>query len=378
MKSWWIEPRDSLMIGDGRPKGLGVGIRSLSFPWPSTLAGFIRTRVGSDREGRFVLTREEALGLLEVSVKGPLLAEDRGGSEAPRVWVPTPRDAIWHAPEGASEEERRLGRGLQCRRLVPRALPDGVQVDDEQDGLEVLDVVDPSDFPKGKAAQGPAFLSWSAFEEWLVSPPGRTRVYEERPGLDPLPGERRVHVSIDPETGTAAEGRLFETEMLRFALPTDRARYRGEIRRFGLLVGCDDARLKPGVGHLGGERRISRVDEAGSWPGFPEGFEPTGRRVRLVLLTPGIFAKGYRPRELDGATLVAAAVDRPAIISGWDMAARGPKATRRMATAGTVYWYELDEGVDVAEWARRHWMTSLCDDAQDARDGFGLCAVGVA
>ena len=99
-------------------------------------------------------------------------------------------------------------------------------------------------------------------------------------------------------------------------------------------------------------------------------------RARVVLLTPALFAEGAVPQQIRGAQVVAAAVGRPQPISGWDMAARGPKPTRRMAPAGSVYWVDLT-GQDPAEWARRVHLKGICSDEQDSRDGFGLAAVGV-
>jgi CRISPR-associated protein Cmr3 len=109
----------------------------------------------------------------------------------------------------------------------------------------------------------------------------------------------------------------------------------------------------------------------------PPPLSPANRRLRLILVTPGIFEHGYRPSQLEGASLIAAAVGRPETISGWDHARRCPKICRRMAPAGSVYWIELDKGIDPQEWINRHWMQSISDSPQDRRDGFGLVMIGV-
>ena len=77
--------------------------------------------------------------------------------------------------------------------------------------------------------------------------------------------------------------------------------------------------------------------------------------------------------------VVAAAVPRAQIVSGWDFAAGGPKASRRMAAAGSVYWVELPADLDAAAWLAKVWMKCIPNpkNPQDSRDGFGLCAVGV-
>jgi CRISPR-associated protein Cmr3 len=63
-----IEPRDPLCFTDGRGTQ-GAALRTLSFPWPSTLAGLVRARAGSDRDGRFIHRRLD--DLRRVGVRGP-------------------------------------------------------------------------------------------------------------------------------------------------------------------------------------------------------------------------------------------------------------------------------------------------------------------
>lgn len=73
-----IEPRDSLIVRDGRPftNSPGARARSLPFPLPQTLAGAYRSRRGLQEGLRFP---EEAERVLSWGVKGPLLAEEGEG-----------------------------------------------------------------------------------------------------------------------------------------------------------------------------------------------------------------------------------------------------------------------------------------------------------
>ncbi len=112
--------------------------------------------------------------------------------------------------------------------------------------------------------------------------------------------------------------------------------------------------------------------------------------VRVVLLTPAVFAAGWKPgndpeqnqllasRAGVEPRLVAACVPRAETISGWDFALRRPKATRRLVSSGSVYWIDL-EGTpqDRVAWAEEVMMKNVSDTEQDRRDGFGLAAVGV-
>lgn len=154
--------------------------------------------------------------------------------------------------------------------------------------------------------------------------------------------------------------------------------------------------LAPGLVPGGGERRLCRWLEANKaeLPSMPEAVvkhvEGPGDTVllRVMLLTPAVFRNGWRPGSGNGELLAvkdelkvslrAASVARPITLSGWDFAARQPKATRRAAAAGSVYWIELHGKPEVRlQWAREVWMNNISDEVQDRRDGFGLAMLGV-
>ena len=382
MTSWLLAPRDSLMVQDGRPCYAGQSLRSLDFPWPSSLAGFVRTTVGRHpKTGEFQLDPKDAL---RIEVKGPLLARFNPNDEkAPPVYyAPAPLDVLWQKPDNDSDI-------LMRYRLKPdenSELPAGYTHDLQGKGLRLLDLVS-DERPKGKPTSGVPFWRWDDLEAWLLSPITQPDEPPKTFGLSQLVREKRTHVAIDPETQTAEDSKLFGTEMLRFTRRIEGDGKQKKYEHYALAFSCDDKRLKAGVGCLGGERRLSMLSASSApLPPFPEDRFPKDKTLlRVILLTPAIFKQGFRPADPPDATLVAAAVGRPSIISGWDMAAtnqRGkkgaPKATRRMAPAGSAYWFQLNDGVDPVAWARSRWMTSLCDDEQDKRDGFGLCVVGVA
>lgn len=357
--AWIVEPRDTLIVRDSRPISDGVPMRSVAFPWPSSIAGLARTRAGSDEAGRFVCPDPERLKDIEVA--GPWLVELDPEGGVKQAFVPAPADCLWDP----SEDD---GSRLERRRLVPGSLAEGEMTDLPGD----LRPVFAEDAPERKPAKdAPAFWSWAEMSAWLCAPQAKSLHSKADFGLPALLREVRTHVAVGAETGTAVDGQLFSTEGLRFY--TDKGR-----NRLALAFRCGDDQVKAGGVHLGGERRLSRLTRAsaGAELSRPEGLSGC-RTLRLVLITPGIFEAGWRPKDMKGAELVAAAVGRPEVVSGWDFVARGPKKCRRMAPAGSVYWYELADGVDADAWIDEHWMKCVSDDAQDRRDGFGLCVVGV-
>ncbi|MCA9543438.1 MAG: type III-B CRISPR module-associated protein Cmr3 [Myxococcales bacterium] len=381
MSHYLIDPRDPLVLRDGRASD--TEMRTLPFPWPSTTTGCLRTLTGTSAKGRFELSTAEAL---RIPVAGPLLADEQGN-----LLPPSPADCLWNRPDDApAGDETQVER----RRLAPLdALPAGAAYG--ADGLNDLKLLAPTDnggeMPKAKAASAPAFWRWSDFARWLQSRPTAMERCERSAFLAPLPVERRIHVKIDAETQTAEDGMLFSTQAVVFAHGKE---------RFQLAVRCPDERLArkvPDNGvavHVGGKRRLSFLRPATArWPDFgtvfPNGLEVgAGRIARIILLTPGLFEAGWRPSDAQlGGQLIAAAVGRPQVISGWGIVEKdpddrsrgqfGPKAIRRMAPAGSVYWVRLPDGVDPNAWARARWFQGVCDTEQDRLDGFGLCVVGV-
>ncbi|MGQ9756041.1 MAG: type III-B CRISPR module-associated Cmr3 family protein, partial [Desulfotomaculales bacterium] len=118
MTVWIIEPRDPLIVRDGRPFGPVPGARavSLAFPFPSTTTGALRTRDGLDAVGRF--QPSEIPQVKKINVRGPLLVElDAGTGDITRWLVPAPADALL-----LDHEPSETGRSM-LKRLVPLQLP---------------------------------------------------------------------------------------------------------------------------------------------------------------------------------------------------------------------------------------------------------------
>ncbi|KHG65652.1 MULTISPECIES: type III-B CRISPR module-associated protein Cmr3 [Thermus] len=357
-----IEPRDSLIVRDGRPftNSPGARARSLPFPLPQTLAGAYRSRRGLQEGLRFP---EEAERVLSWGVKGPLLAEEGEGGW--RLLAPRPLDAV------------RLGETVYP--LAPLEPPEGAGTNLPQDLLPVA-LEDPS--LKEKPGRLPSWWYWENFQNWLLNPHTGFRV-EGQDG--PVP-EVRTHVSLDPSTGTGLEGALFQTQGLEFRVKRKRDKESGFGGRLALVLWPEDGVSVEGIHPLGGERRLAYWHSGGPQiPLVPERLVEAllqNRAARLVLLTPAFFHGAYLPEEgrFLGATAVAAAVGRPLVVSGWDLKAGRPKPTRRAVPAGSVYFLRLPQAwgeAEVREWIAGIWFQNLSDREQDRKDGYGLAALGV-
>ncbi|MGO0122924.1 type III-B CRISPR module-associated Cmr3 family protein [Desulfothermobacter acidiphilus] len=376
MNLWIIEPRDPLIVRDGRPFGPfpGARARSLDFPFPSTIAGAVRTRAGLDEKGFFQEDKEDKIEeLKKIQVKGPLLVEldDRG--EIACWLVLAPADALLLGSE----------RELMLKRLVPLQLPEGAQTN-LPDSLEWTVGLTRRD-PRKPFGRAPRYWYWEFFERWLLAP-GEDKVSLNELGHDGPVRESRMHVGIKPKTRTADEekGALFQTQGLEFTSAREKL---SGARRLGLAVATDASGLKPGLAPLGGERRLAFWRPSGKpLPPIPKELVQQivkQRSCRLILLTPAYFEEGWKPswllEEREGVKplLEAAALKRYETVSGWDLKERKPKPTRRLAPAGTVYFLRLEgEKAAVQRWVEKIWLECVSDGEQERRDGFGLAVLG--
>ncbi|NPA76847.1 MAG: type III-B CRISPR module-associated protein Cmr3 [Candidatus Diapherotrites archaeon] len=378
MKLWLIEPRDPLIFRDGRPFNATPGARAvtLPFPYPSTLAGVIRTRAGWTTKG-FAVSRVEELKRL--AVRGPFLVELTQEGNLGKWLFPAPADALL-----LKSKSKSLARRVWLR---PVRLPAGVQTKAlEEDLLPVSANPAVTEKPYVPA---PRFWEWEYLQEWLTSPhPKESEVSPGALGLKELPREERIHVHINTKTGTALEKHLFQTVGLSFVQAVENGQPAFRNARFFALAITTEADFQAGVGFVGGERRIAEWRPAnGELPHPPAKLKETIVKTgyaRLMLVTPGHFQKGYLPSWLKDAvpglniTVIAAALpQRPQVVSGWDFEKSHPKPSRRLVPAGSVYFLKL-EGNESArkDFVERLWLAPISDAEQDRLDGFGLALVG--
>lgn len=394
--TWIIEPRDPLLVRDGRPFGPDPGARatSLPFPFPSTLAGGIRTRAGVNEEGIFQYTSADTAALQHLKklrIRGPLLVElalDGGDIERDAWFVPAPHDALLLQLSG--QEAGEVAAPIQ--RLVSLERPPGAQTDLDQQELLLVGQSRVDELKKPQPG-APAYWSWENFKIWLLNPSGFAA--EARPvsqlGLPHLVREQRLHVSIATDSETAKDGMLFETSGLEFTAPGAGKQRLRKARRLALAIVAEDSdySIRSGLAALGGERRLVTWRKSSvALPDCPAELAAaiiTARRCRVFLLTPACFTQGYRPTWLQEEAakygvqieLEAIAVQRPQVVSGWDIARGKPKPSRRLAPAGTVLFLSM-KGTETAlrEWIDRTWMQCISDKDEDRADGFGLAVLG--
>lgn len=385
MTIWFIEPRDPLIVRDGRPFDASPGAQatSLAFPFPSTTTGGVRTRAGLV-DGIFDKSKIDVVKTIKV--RGPLLVQltqDETDFDPDKWLAPAPADALLFG-----EKEQ-----VTCERLVPLQPFAESQTDFDQNntgnlalvGMEVTNLHKP-------AKEVPQYWYWDQFQKWLIKPSDFSNQREldtSTLGHNGPKREYRTHVSIDPEKGVARDGDLFGTSGMEFThTGTTKEKHIDEFRQLALAVVVEEnLDIKEGLTGFGGERRFVRWRKSASdLPQCPAKIEEAIVRdhaCRVHLLTPACFKEGYRPTELEALrngckpTLKAIAIQRPQVVSGWDLATGKPKSTRRLAPAGSVFFLSL-EGNDgaIKNWIKQIWMQCISDEETDRNDGFGLAVLG--
>jgi CRISPR-associated protein Cmr3 len=383
MKTWIIEPRDPLIARDGRPFTADPGARakSLSFPFPSTTAGTVRTRYGYGRPGYTGFDEKLIEEVKKIQVQGPLLVELGTEGEIKDWLLPAPLDAVLFEDEANTKQ-------AHIKQLVVCRLSEGMRTD-LPSSLIPVGFASYDEISKRKPYKdAPRFWKKGEYLDWLAKPRDRQSVEIKELGHNGPVGESRVHVKIDPKSQAAEKEFLYQTSGLEFCRKIDK-----EFRRLALAVRTAAA-LFEGIAPLGGEQRQSYWRE--SPEPFPSCCDEVRRRIksdkacRLILLTPAHFRYGFYPDWLLQSkndvtpTLVAAASGRPQVVSGWDYDIRKPKPTRRLTPAGSVFFLKLNGNEqNIDQWIDAIWMKCVSDDdengvsCQTRSDGFGLAVLGV-
>jgi len=408
-----ITAHDPIIARDGRPfgKDQGIRMRSLDWPYPSVLVGSLRTMLGKNDGG---FTDAKVKQLLDIAVAGPLPMKGK------QLYLPLPKDILVRKTDGKMiaiplrPAEMRGGEGCDFpeESLIPTMLPAAIDEDFKPEKM-------------------PAFWSMEKMIDWLLNQSGSDFTLCLNPTIDvdedDSTGEQddvdkegnkekscflkspekdeRVHTGINSKTGVAAveEGLLFMSVGLDLA-----TKEKGGSICLAAKVESEDsfgtriAKLNE-IHPFGGERRLAhwaRIEKPTGW-NCPKDIsskleQSDSKKIRMVLATPAIFSNGWLPGWLKNVNgflegtppkasddlklrLISACVDRWNPISGWSAEAksRGPKAIRRLVPAGSVYFFEIQNGKKASALAKSKWLESVCDDQQDRKDGFGLAVWGI-
>ncbi len=388
MKNYCLDALAPLVFRGGKPFGAQSDTEDILFPFPSSVAGLIRSQVmwqkqwgfEQEHEGRGQLTHQQVQELQQIATQGPFLVRYEANNQI-TVLVPKPADALYFKDPKHSEK-------IKLMRLAPQGIANKEECgcDLPRDLLPVKMVTD----VKGKPQGGAAYwclndsLRWQAGEELSFDE-------VQQHGAQTLSIETRTHVALDDVSFAASEGKLFQTAAYDLGHQA-KAKHGGwQEQHYGFLIRTTQE-LPDSLVRFGGEGRLSRLttaqlkgDEFKVSNQLVEDIKQQGG-LRLTLLTPAIFANGWLPSWLDQTTLEgvlphtnikvklrAVAADRWLPVSGWDLNQHKPKAMRKAVAAGAVYWFECcsDDLDNIHQIA----FQSISDQEQDKLDGFGIVSV---
>jgi len=367
-----LVPRDGLFVKDGRgwqtsSAGRGYG---LEWPWPSTILGALRTAWGREEEARAGIAFDRRGWLAQaanVHLSATLVLRRPLGTR----WEPEHR--VWPAPADAFAAQGEHG----FQRLAPRPPDVATLGRDDDEPREALWVAAPSQAAKPRT--GPRWWSERQFAAWLAG---------DRPLEGGFSLQRRIqtHVGIRPETQTADDGILFSHDVVE-TLQGD--------AEWAIGVEANVARERaPSLATVGSDGRLARFETLDARlfqcaQEVPAAFARGSRGLRVVVVTPASFQRGWLPdglepigREIRGCiaslpyevVLRAALVGRPVPISGWDMVAGRPKPGARMVAPGAVYFFQRRDGRAFGEGdARALWLSAL---GARTDEGFGRVVPG--
>jgi len=190
--------------------------------------------------------------------------------------------------------------------------------------------------------------------------------------------EPKVGVGLNRKTRTAEEGQLYFIAMTRPRNKQDTI--------FDINITFSGLQLPDnGVLRIGGEGKGATYQSTSPTKQLPPNFE--GKTFKLYLSTPAFFQQGWLPKWIDKNTLTGifpdtntqvklttCAVGKPLSIGGFDVKKQQPKPMLRAVPAGSVYYFEIENGdvKDIIDALKKSPSISDCRK----KEGFGLVFIG--
>ena len=378
LQTWIIEPRDSLIVRDGKPFGADIThATSLDFPFPSTTTGGVRTRAGLDANGKFDVSQISKVQNIEV--KGAMLVGlNPDTNRIANFYLPSPADALL-----VQNEDQKLDGECSIKRLLPIAIDDAIT--NLPNNLMPVGIT--QNDSKVKPYTDLKFWNWSSLKDWLIDAKDVDNSKPNNYGINNLLKDSRTHVAINLDMASldmaSNDGDLFSTRGLEFNYGNGDL---SNTEKLALVVFVDDANSKKLEGKgslapLGGERRLvtwreeKKQHQIQTCPDEIKERIKAEKSCRLMLLTPAYFPDGM-PRSNDNYEVKAVACNRYQTVSGWDFEIDRPKPTRRLLPAGSVLFLDLQNNKDIGSWIDNTWFSCVGNNEQAIKDGFGLSVLG--
>ncbi|HRP95575.1 MAG TPA: type III-B CRISPR module-associated Cmr3 family protein [Rhodocyclaceae bacterium] len=338
-----IEPLDMLILrGNKLFADASSHGEALMPPWPSVVAGALRSRMLADAgidpaafaEGKAKLEPALADSLGSVEHPGTFrishfgLARNTGNDDAPAL------EALLPLPADLNVDQDGHATPLQPTGLHPALA--------SSHPLPLTPVLHQ---PEAGKPKGGLWLTAAGIAAWQHGEPLDNEQGHWLAASELWKVDQRLGIALEAGKNTAAEGQLYTSEAIAL---------KPGIAFIARVQGADGVLPDKGLLRFGGDGRAAHVRRADCKLPMVDSAElARAGRFRLLLTNPGLFPQGWRLPSMgdtkgDGrwhfhgasARLACAAVPRLETVSGWDVAHRRPKSALRAVPAGGVYWLE--------------------------------------
>jgi CRISPR-associated protein Cmr3 len=379
----FLQANDTFFFRDGRPFTKGDQSEGYSIfpPLPPTILGALRTAYIAEHgdlsafyDGKMAMTIGTPDSLGSISLNGVFLA-DREST----IYYPIPLDLVIKKNETDNRlyilevgtESSNLSSNASLTYLLKWFGAEDVE--SETNGR--LEGIDMTEYLRGRQTE-----------------------FIFRPIEDFIRSEPKIGIERDYRTSAAKDNMLYRINMSRFQSQFLKPNERKALSDLGFVVDyqCDIELPKNGMLKLGGEGKSFTYKQS-SYNTDPlaaeedmtvlkESIRSSGV-FKLYFATPAIFNHGWLPKWIDKTTnkaqyqslsfeLITAAVGKPIAIGGWDMKKNMPKPTRQAVPAGSVYYFKIPDESCVDAIVNTFHYKNISD--HQAKEGFGLCLVGVS
>ena len=389
----FLQPNDTFFFRDGKPftKGEQSDGYSIFPPLPSTILGALRTAYiaeHGDLSSFYAGEMEETIGtpksLGSISLKGVFLADRKL-----EIYFPIPLDLVTKKGVQPKKEKNKL---YTLERTPDN--PDFISNAPLKRHFRWNFAEDVESETNGRLSRH------SYLKNYLL---GKQKYFKKfRHIEDFVCSEPKIGIERDYKTSAAKDNRLYRINMSRFQSQFLNTKERKSLSDLGLVVDyeCNVELPANGLLKLGGEGRSFTYKQSSHTPDPLPTDEDIGalkksirstRAFKLYFATPAIFDQGWLPKWIrknkDKNTynakykslsfeLSTAAVGKPIAIGGWDMKKNMPKPTRQAIPAGSVYYFKISDETCVDAILKTFHYKNISD--YQAKEGFGLCFVGVA
>lgn len=372
----FIEPLDVLFFRDGRPFTAGEQhlAQSIFPPTSLTFQGAIRANIlkqtgiltSPHRLKSFWQGTDEICDIIgssqdygKLRIMGPFIAKKEGDNIV--EYFVTPSDIVRTKESGKLHMLRPLKEDLFISDITQ-----------DFKGIRPLWVR-----KKENLKRIPGYISKVDLERYLLDAISDIQVVHEDSFLA---RDSRLGITLQDGIKISKEGLLYIAEFLKlkekWGFTLDVHLENGE--------GLEKYLPESGFFYLGGERRAVfyfKIKE-GNWLDLRENIkEKVGKkkRFKLIFLTPAYLDQGWYATWMENGEKgevkfkwVSACVRNFISIGGWNIAKRYPRPMGRFIPPGSVYYFELEKGLDGL--FKEFWLRPISEKYREI--GFGLTLIG--